>query len=104
MLLLALAMTAAAALPANAGAHPNLFTPNDVPVISRDAFAKLEARCPQTARYLAGKVGIYRGQPLTPRKLTELPPATAFMAVYRHIGRCEAPMTMVEYSTRGRRR
>ena len=36
-------------------------------------------------------------EPLTPKKLTELPPATAFMAVYRHIGGCEAPLTMARY-------
>ena len=49
------------------------------------------ADCPRTTSYLAGKVGRYRGQPLSPKKLTELPPATAYMAVYRQIGGCEAP-------------
>ena len=59
--------------------------------------------CPRTTSYLADKSGLYRGKPLTPRKLTELPPATTYMAVYRHIGPCEAPMTMVEYRTGARR-
>ena len=54
-------------------------------------------QCPGTARYLADQAGIYRRQPLTPRKLTELPPATTYMAVYRHIGVCDDPLTMVEY-------
>jgi hypothetical protein len=61
------------------------------------------ANCPQTGSYLADKIGTYRGKPLTPRKLTELPPGTAFMAVYRHIGDCEAPLTMVEYRNLRRR-
>ena len=59
--------------------------------------------CPRTAPYLAGEAGIYRGQPLTPRKLTELPPAITYMAVYRHIGECEDPLTMVEYRNPRRR-
>jgi hypothetical protein len=59
--------------------------------------------CPRTTSYLADKSGLYRGKPLSPRKLTELPPATTYMAVYRHIGLCEAPMTMVEYRTGARR-
>lgn len=61
------------------------------------------ADCPRTTSYLAGNTGLYRGKPLTPRKLTELPPATAYMAVYRHIGACEAPLTMVDYRNPRRR-
>ena len=60
-------------------------------------------QCPGTARYLAGQAGNYRGQPLTPRKLTELPPAVTYMAVYRHIGECDDPLTMVEYRNPRRR-
>jgi hypothetical protein len=59
--------------------------------------------CPRTTSYLTGQAGLYRGQPLTPRKLTELPPGIAYMAVYRRINGCEAPMTMVEYRGQGRR-
>ncbi|NUQ18576.1 MAG: hypothetical protein HOP95_09015 [Sphingomonas sp.] len=55
------------------------------------------SHCPRTTSYLADNIGVYRGQPLTPKKLTELPPATAYMAVYRHIGGCEAPLTMAGY-------
>jgi hypothetical protein len=61
------------------------------------------ANCPRTTSYLAGKTGVYRGAPLAPRKLTELPPATGYMAVYRRIDGCEVPLTMVEYRG-GRRR
>ena len=44
-----------------------------------------------------------RGPPLAPKKLTELPPAIGYMAVYRQIGGCEAPLTMVEYRRPQRR-
>jgi hypothetical protein len=50
-------------------------------------------KCRPTVLYYA-----YRpGEPLKPRKLTELPPGVAYMAVFRHIGACEAPLTMVDY-------
>ena len=59
--------------------------------------------CRHTTNYLAGESSLYRGKPLAPRKLTELPPATTYMAVYRRIDGCEAPLTMVEYrSAHGR--
>jgi hypothetical protein len=50
------------------------------------------ANCPRRTSYYA-----YRsGQPLAPRRLTELPPANAFSAVYRRIDGCEAPI-IVKY-------
>jgi hypothetical protein len=53
--------------------------------------------CPRTAHYYA-----YRdGKPLQPRKLTELPPANAYSAVYRRIAGCEVPV-VVRYGV-GRR-
>lgn len=60
------------------------------------------SHCPRTTSYLADKSGLYRGQPLRPRKLTELPAGKGYMAVYRKINGCDAPMTMVEYKTQGR--
>ncbi len=59
--------------------------------------------CRQTKPYWAGANSAYRGHPLRPRKLTELPPGTAFMAVYRRIDDCEAPLTMVDYRGSNRR-
>lgn len=53
--------------------------------------------CPRVSSYVADKIGAYRGQRLTPKKLAELPPATTYMAVYREIGGCEAPLTMSAY-------
>jgi hypothetical protein len=52
------------------------------------------SQCVQTRAHLA----VERSTgPLTPRKLTELPPATAYMAVYRRIAGCDAPLTMAKY-------
>ena len=58
--------------------------------------------CPLTTSYFAGRGSTHRGAPLAPRKLTELPPATTYMAVHRKIDGCEVPLTMTEYRT-GRR-
>lgn len=38
-----------------------------------------------------------RSERLQPQKLNQLPGGIPYMAVYRHIGGCEAPLTMVEY-------
>jgi len=65
--------------------------------------AATASECRKTSSYLADRTGSYQGRPLTPKKLTELPPATAYMAVYRHIGPCEAPLTMVDYRNPRRR-
>jgi hypothetical protein len=58
------------------------------------------ANCPQTTSHVATQ---YRGRRLQPQKLTELPPATTYMAVYRRIAGCDAPLTMVEYRNPRRR-
>ena len=59
--------------------------------------------CPKTTMQVADQVGSYRGKPVEPRKLTQMPPATGYMAVHRKIGGCEAPMSMVEYRRAPRR-
>ena len=69
----------------------------------RSAANDQAANCPHTTGYLADRSGLYRGKPLGPRTLTELPPATAYMAVLRHIGGCEAPLAMVDYRNPRRR-
>ena len=55
--------------------------------------------CRKTTRYLADDDAgaAYRGKGLKPRKLDELPDATTYMAVYRTVDGCEAPLTMIEY-------
>jgi len=55
------------------------------------------SHCPRTTSYHPAEYGENQDQPLIPKKLTQLPPGTAYMAVYRHIGGCEAPLTMAGY-------
>lgn len=62
-----------------------------------DRRASPASPCPLTSDHPAATTSVSPYRPLRPQKLTELPPGTAFMAVYRHIGNCEAPLTMVEY-------
>ncbi|WP_155263368.1 hypothetical protein [Sphingomonas segetis] len=61
------------------------------------AMDRMMKECRPTSPYVAEKSGVFRDQRLQPRKLTELPPATTYMAVFRHIGACEAPLTMSDY-------
>ena len=82
MLLFAVALMTAPA-PAAAVATPDH---------SRKPFASAP-NCPRTSSYYAWR----RGEPLKPQKLTELPPATTYMAVVRTIGGCDAPLTLIEY-------
>jgi hypothetical protein len=58
----------------------------DMPVI--DPKAGQPASCPATSRYEVS----HRGKTPKAQKLTELPDADLYLAVYRHIGRCEAPI------------
>ena len=76
--------------------------PNEARIDAAE-LAKATAKCRPTTSYLTQQRGLYRGAPLTPKKLTELPQGTTYMAVFRHIGGCEAPMTMVEYRSGARR-
>lgn len=57
-------------------------------------------RCRDTRAHFASAGSAWRGQPLAPRKLDELPRGTAYMAVYRTINGCEVPMTVAEYRNR----
>ncbi len=60
--------------------------------------------CPRTTRHYAGKGSMYRGEPIEPQKLTELPPAETYAAVVRHIGGCEVPLMHRDVrALRGRR-
>jgi len=61
--------------------------------------ATSSANCPRTTNYYAW----HRGKSLKPRRLTKLPPAKGYMAIYRRVGGCEMPMTMTEYRQSGRR-
>lgn len=82
--LLAVIAAPAAAAPAAPAKPPPAKSPNST-------------ECQRTTSHFARDGSMFRGGPVAPRKLTELPPAMGYMAVFRHIGGCEAPMTMVEY-------
>ena len=68
-----------------------------------DPNARSNPNCPRTSSYLAEQSGVLRDKPPAPKKLNELPMGTAYMAVYRHINGCEAPLTMADYRNSRRR-
>ena len=82
-----------ALMPAGAGAAALENAPS-----AKDSAATHPDKCKQTgAHYYA-----YReGEPLKPKKLTELPPANAYIAIVRNDGRCEVPV-IVRYNMGGR--
>jgi hypothetical protein len=67
----------------------------DMPTINPKA--DQPATCPATSRYEASR----RGKTPRAQKLGELPDADMYKAVYRRIGRCEAPI-IVKYGVAGR--
>ena len=60
----------------------------DMPVINPNA--DQPASCPATSRYEAAR----HGKTPQVRKLGELPDADMYKAVYRRIGRCQAPIVV----------
>ena len=49
--------------------------------------------CPEADRYLANRVEAWRGKPLQPQKLAELPPADSYAAMLRRDERgCMVPV------------
>jgi len=58
----------------------------DVPVINPKV--SQPTNCPATSRYEASR----RGKTPKAQKLNELPDADVYRAVYRKIGKCEAPI------------
>ena len=61
------------------------------------ALAAASGTCRKASSYRAGAGSAWRGEPVTPKKLTELPPAESYKAVYRTVNGCEEPMTVAEY-------
>ena len=82
MLLFSIALMAA-----SASAQPA----RDMPVVNPSPDRPF---CPETPMSLARKLG---KAPPRAIPLSQLPPATTFMAVVRHVGTCEVPLTMTEY-------
>ena len=72
-------------------------TPPQMPIINPSSGEPRS--CPPTALDEAAR----RGGKLMSHKLTELPPGTPYMAVWRHVGGCVAPLTMVDYRNPRRR-
>jgi hypothetical protein len=63
----------------------------------RKPVASDKDKCPQTARYYAWQ----RDKAVRPQKLTHLPDANAYAAVYRRVAGCEVPL-VVRYGVSGR--
>ena len=62
-----------------------------VAVIPKGVISPSGANCPQATNYYAYQ----DGKPLTPQKLTELPPGNAYIAVYRRDANgCEKPIVV----------
>ena len=55
------------------------------------------SNCRRTTSHHADQSSAWRDEPVTPKKLTELPPAESYKAVYRTVNGCEEPMTVAEY-------
>ena len=67
----------------------------DMPVVNPKA--SQPASCPATSRYEASG----KGKMPKAQKLNQLPDADLYRAVYRKIGRCEAPI-IVKFGVAGR--
>ena len=49
-------------------------------------------KCSNATNHFAGKTSVYRGEPATPQKLTELPEGQTYAAVYRVVNGCAVPV------------
>ena len=49
-------------------------------------------RCANATSHLAGKPVVFHGDPSKPQKLTELPDAQTYAAVYRVVNGCAVPV------------
>jgi hypothetical protein len=91
-----LLLTALLAIPASAASVPA----GDMPSYNPSPRAG-QGLCPKTAAQLAAE-RVKRGGSARLHKLTELPPANAYIAVFRHDSNgCEAPI-VVKYGVGGR--
>lgn len=67
------------------------------PQSSARPLAVTGSNCRKTTSYHAELGSAWRGGEVPPRKLTELPPAESYKAVYRTVNGCDEPMTIAEY-------
>lgn len=98
MRILLLTATAALLPQASTAAPPQAQGQKIAPAIATSV-PHPKSECRRPTAYIANDGLSWREGTLKPRKLTELPPAQGYMAVYRSINGCEDPMTMVEYRT-----
>ena len=55
------------------------------------------SNCRKATSYPAQGGMAWRDDPVTPKRLPDLPPAESYKAVYRTVNGCEEPMTVAEY-------
>ena len=67
------------------------------PQSTAQPIAATGSNCRKTTSYRAEVGSAWRGGPVNPRRLAELPPAESYKAVYRKVNGCEEPMTVAEY-------
>jgi hypothetical protein len=96
LLVLSLALT----LPSASALAADTTPARDMPVIT-PAWSTGSKECPPTSRYhMAKREGLQRSEA---KRLTDLPMADLYMAVYRHVGACEAPI-IARYGIGGEQR
>ena len=62
------------------------------PPSSETAVAQAQDKCANATSRYAGKASVYHGDPARQQKLTELPEAQAYAAVYRVVDGCAVPV------------
>ena len=67
------------------------------PQSTAQPIAATGSNCRKATSYHAQGGMAWRDDPVTPKKLADLPPAESYKAVYRTVNGCEEPMTVAEY-------
>jgi hypothetical protein len=70
------------------------------PPSSARAEALAQDKCANASSHLAGKPAVLRSDPSKPQKLTELPDAQTYAAVYRVVDGCAVPVLYRDRSVR----
>ena len=74
------------------------------PSAARPSVLDTERQCPNAASHLAQKGAVLRSDPAKPQKLTELPDAQTYAAVYRLENGCAVPVLYRDTGVRPPRR
>jgi hypothetical protein len=89
-------------LPAGSLAAPMLGPAEDGEAVSSPTIRGSSVpikKCRSATARPAQAASAWRGRPVQMKRLHELPPGTAYKAVYRTVDGCELPMTIAEYGT-----